>query len=303
MRVLVTGASGMIGSTAADALMARGDEVIGLTRDPEHARSTNPRVRWHRWEPASEQPPAAAFEEVDGVLNLIGESIDQRLTDSAKKRIMESRQTATRNLVAAISALDERPKVLVSQSAVGYYGDRGDEVVDEDSQPGTGFAAEVPVAWEAAAREAEGAGLRLVIVRTAPVLDRRGGLLKRLMLPFKLGLGGRIAGGDQYLPWIHIADEVGILLWALGDERVSGVVNATSPEQVTNREFTDALGNALHRPTIFPVPKLALSAVVGSELAETIAGGQQVVPRRTLELGYDFRYPDLDAALRAALDA
>ena len=301
MRVLVTGASGMIGSTVADALLARGDEVVGLTRNPDAARSANPRVRWHRWDPALERPAAEALEGVDGVLNLLGESIDQRLTDGAKKRIVESRETATRNLAAAIAAADQRPAVMVSQSAVGYYGDRDDEVVDESSEPGEGFAAEVPIAWEAAAREVEKAGVRLVVVRTAPVMDRRGGLLKRLMLPFKLGLGGPIAGGDQYLPWVHIDDEIGILLWALDNEKVSGVVNASAPEQVTNREFTKALGRVLHRPAVFPMPKLALSAVVGRELADTIAGGQRVVPRRTTELGYEFRYPRLEPALRAAL--
>jgi uncharacterized protein len=301
MRALVTGASGMIGSTVADALLARGDEVVGLTRNPDAARSANPGVRWHRWDPALERPPAEALEDVDGVLNLLGESIDQRLTDAAKKRIVESRETATRNLVAAIAAADQRPAVMVSQSAVGYYGDRDDEIVDESSEPGEGFAAEVPIAWEAAAREVEKTGVRLVVVRTAPVLDRRGGLLKRLMLPFKLGLGGPIAGGDQYLPWVHIDDEVGILLWALDDEKVSGVVNASAPEQVTNREFSKALGHALHRPAVFPLPKLALSAVVGRELADTIAGGQRVAPRRTTELGYEFRYPRLEPALRAAL--
>jgi uncharacterized protein len=301
MRALVTGASGMIGSTVADALLARGDEVVGLTRNPDAARSANPGVRWHRWDPALERPPAEALEDVDGVLNLLGESIDQRLTDAAKKRIVESRETATRNLVAAIAAADQRPAVMVSQSAVGYYGDRDDEIVDESSEPGEGFAAEVPIAWEAAAREVEKTGVRLVVVRTAPVLDRRGGLLKRLMLPFKLGLGGPIAGGDQYLPWVHIDDEVGILLWALDDEKVSGVVNASAPEQVTNREFSKVLGHALHRPAVFPLPKLALSAVVGRELADTIAGGQRVAPRRTTELGYEFRYPRLEPALRAAL--
>jgi uncharacterized protein len=301
MRALVTGASGMIGSTVADALLARGDEVVGLTRNPDAARSANPGVRWHRWDPALERPPAEALEDVDGVLNLLGESIDQRLTDAAKKRIVESRETATRNLVAAIAAADQRPAVMVSQSAVGYYGDRDDEIVDESSEPGEGFAAEVPIAWEAAAREVEKTGVRLVVVRTAPVLDRRGGLLKRLMLPFKLGLGGPIAGGDQYLPWVHIDDEVGILLWALDDEKVSGVVNASAPEQVTNREFSKALGHALHRPAVFPLPKLALSAVVGRELADTIAGGQLFAPRRTTELGYEFRYPRLEPALRAAL--
>jgi uncharacterized protein (TIGR01777 family) len=303
MRVLVTGASGMIGSTACDALMARGDEVVGLSRDPQKASATNRRVHWHRWDPAAEQPPAEAFDEVEGVLNLIGESIDQRLTDDAKRRIIESRETATQNLVKAIADLERKPRVLVSQSAVGYYGDRGEDVVDEDSEPGAGFASEVPRAWEAAARGTEGLGVRLVIVRSAPVLDRRGGLLKRLLLPFKLGLGGPIAGGDQYLPWIHIDDEIGILLWALDDERVSGVINASAPEQVTNREFSKALGRAVHRPAVFPLPKAALSLVVGSELAETIAGGQRVEPRRTKELGYRFKHPELEPAIRDALTA
>jgi uncharacterized protein len=301
MRVLVTGASGLIGSTSCDALLARGAEVVGLSRDPERAHGTNPTVRWHAWNPALERPPDEALEGVDGVLNLLGESIDQRLTDAAKRRILDSRVTATRNLVAAIAAAEPRPEVLVSQSAVGYYGDRGDAIVDESSEPGTGFAAEVPIAWERAAREVERADVRLVIVRTAPVLDRRAGLLKRLLLPFRLGLGGPIAGGDQYLPWIHIEDEVEILLWALDDERVRGVVNAAAPEQVTNREFSKALGRALGRPAVVPVPRLALSAVVGSELAGTIAGGARVVPRRTMDLGYEFRHPHLEEALRAAL--
>jgi uncharacterized protein len=301
MKVLVTGASGLIGSAACDALLARGDDVVGLSRNPERARDTNPRVSWHRWDPALERPPDEAFDGVDGVLNLLGESIDQRLTDDAKRRILESRETATRNLVQAIAAADPEPRVLVSQSAVGYYGDRGNAIVDESTEPGTGFAAEVPVRWEAAARDVEQAGVRLVVVRTAPVLDRRGGLLKRLLLPFRLGLGGPIAGGDQYLPWIHIDDEVGILLWALDNQQVSGVVNASAPEQVTNREFSKALGRVLRRPAVMPVPKLALSAVLGRELAETIAGGQRVAPRRTTDLGYEFRYPSLEPALRAAL--
>ena len=301
MKVLVTGASGLIGSSTADALLARGDEVVGLSRNPARARGSNPKLRWHAWDPALERPPAEALEGVDGVINLVGESLDQRWTDAAKQRIRESRQTATRNLVQAIAASDPYPRVLVSQSAVGYYGDRGDAVVDESAEPGSDFAAQVVVAWEAAAQEAETAGVRVATVRTAPVLDRREGLLKRLLLPFRLGLGGPIAGGDQYLPWIHLDDEVAILLWALDDDRVSGPINAAAPEQATNREFSKALGRVLNRPAVMPVPKLALSAIRGAELAETIAGGQRVVPRRTTDLGYEFRYPSLEPALRAAL--
>ena len=301
MRVLITGASGLIGSSVADALLARGDEVVGLSRNPDRARESNPRLRWHAWNPALERPPGEALDGVDGVINLVGESLDQRWTDAAKQRIRESRQTATRNLVQAIAAADPCPRVLVSQSAVGYYGDRGEAVVDESAEPGSDFAAQVVVAWEAAAKEAKTAGVRVAIVRTAPVLDRREGLLKRLLLPFRLGLGGPIAGGDQYLPWIHLDDEVAILLWALDDDRVSGAINAAAPEQVTNKEFAKALGRVLNRPAVMPVPKLALSAIRGGELAETIAGGQRVVPRRTTDLGYEFRYPELEPALRAAL--
>jgi uncharacterized protein (TIGR01777 family) len=301
MRVLVAGASGMIGSSVSDALLARGDEVVGLTRSPERARERSPTVRWHAWDPALERPPAEALEGVDGVINVVGESLNQRWTDDAKRRLRESRVTATHNLVQAIAAASPRPRVLVSQSAVGFYGDRGDAVVDESAPPGSDFAAQLCVDWEAAAHEIEEAGVRLVVLRTAPVLDKRGGLLKQLLLPFRLGLGGPIAGGDQYLPWIQIDDEVGILLWALDNEQVTGTINAASPEAVTNREFTKTLGRVLSRPAVLPVPKLALGAVFGGELAETVAGGQRVVPRRAEDLGYEFRYPTLEPALRAAV--
>ena len=302
MRVLVTGASGLIGSSVCDALLARGDEVVGLTRDTERARSTNPTLTWHAWNPTLERPPADALEGVDGVINLIGEAINQRWTDEAKRRIRDSRIQATRNLVQAISAAEPRPKVLISQSAVGYYGDRGDAIVDEDTPAGSGFDSEVCVDWEAEAREAERAGLRVVVTRSGLILDRRGGLLKQLLPPFKLGLGGPIAGGNQYMPWIHIDDEAGILLWALDDDRVSGTINATAPQPVTNRELSRTLGRVLGRPAIVPVPKLALSAILGGELADTASGGQRVIPRRAVDLGYVFRYRELEPALRAELD-
>jgi uncharacterized protein len=291
----------MIGTSVCDALLARGDVVVGLTRDPARSRSTNPTISWHAWNPALERPPAEAVAGAEGVINVVGESINQRWTEEAKQRIHDSRVQATRNLVQAISTSQPRPRVLVSQSAVGYYGDRGDAVVDEDTPAGSSFDARLCVEWEAAAREAEQAGLRVVTTRSAPILDKRGGLLKQLSLPFKLGLGGPIAGGDQYLPWIHIDDEVAILLWALDDERVSGAINAAAPEAVTNREFTSALGRALNRPAVIPAPKLALRLALGSELAETVSGGQRVIPRRARDLGFEFRHPELEPALRAAL--
>src|SRR3954449_9681126 len=255
MRVLITGATGLIGSALADALLARGDEVVGLTRDPEQARPKNPTVHWHAWQAATERPPPEALEGVDGVVNLIGEEINQRLTDQAKVRIRESRIAGTRNLLQGIDAMPSKPSVFVGQSAIGYYGDRGAQLLDEESQPGEGFTAEIPIDWETAEREAERFVPRVVILRTGLVLTKHGGLLKQLLLPFKLGVGGPIAGGEQFMSWIHIDDEVGLLLWALDNDRVAGAMNPTAPNPVTNREFSKALGRALNRPAFMPVPK------------------------------------------------
>src|SRR4029077_4118123 len=201
MRVLITGASGLIGSALADALLARGDEVVGLTRDPERARPKNPTVRWHAWQATTERPPPEALEGVDGVVNLIGEEINKRLTDQAKVRIRESRLTGTRNLIQGIEGAPGKPSVFIGQSAIGYYGDQGAKLLDEESQPGEGFAAEIPIDWERAEREAEGIVPRVVILRTGLVLTKHGGLVKQLLLPFKLGIGGPIAGGEQFMSW------------------------------------------------------------------------------------------------------
>ena len=301
MRVLVTGASGLIGSALCDALLARGDEVVGLTRDPTRARPKNPTVHWHPWRATTERPPPEALDGIDGIVNLIGEEINQRLTDHAKVRIRESRLLGARNLIQGIEASSTEPSVFVGQSAIGYYGDCGAQLLDEESPPGEGFAAEIPVDWEAAQREAEDAIDRVVILRTGLVLSKDGGLLKQLMTPFKLGVGGPIASGEQYMSWIGMEDLVGLILWALDVHSVSGVINATAPNPVTNREFSKALGRALHRPAVFPVPKLAVAALRGRELADVVAGGARVMPRRALDLGYQFRHPELDDALRVAL--
>ncbi|MBS1863183.1 MAG: TIGR01777 family oxidoreductase [Actinobacteria bacterium] len=298
MRVLVTGASGRIGKALCGELLARGEEVVGLTRDPGKAGAAQPRITWHAWEPALERPAAAAFEGVDGVVNLVGERIDQRWTDEAKKKIVDSRKVATHNLAGTIEGLTRKPRVLVSQSAVGYYGDRGDEELDESSEPGKGFDSQVCVEWEAAAHEVEAAGVRLAIVRTGQVMDTGGGILGALLLPFKLGLGGPLAGGDQWVPWIHLADEIGILVWALDNEKVDGVVNATSPNPVTNKEWSKALGRALHRPAVLPIPGLATEVKFGREFGKVAQSGQRVLPKRTEELGYAFKYPEIDGALR-----
>ncbi|MDX6608047.1 MAG: uncharacterized protein QOD14_2587 [Solirubrobacterales bacterium] len=291
----------MIGSALCDALLARGDEVVGLTRDPERARPQNPTVRWHAWQATTERPPPEAIEGVDGVVNLIGEEVNQRLTDQAKVRIRESRLVGTRNLLQGIEAAPDGPSVFIGQSAIGYYGDRGAQILDEESEPAEGFMAELPVDWEQAEREAERIVARVVIFRTGLVLTKDGGLLKQLLLPFKLGAGGPIAGGEQFMSWIHLDDEVGLFLWALDNVEVSGTINATSPDPVTNREFSKALGRALHRPAFMPVPKFAVAALRGGELADAVAGGARILPRRALDMGYEFRHPELDEALISAL--
>ena len=297
MKVLVTGASGFIGASLCDALLVRGDTVVGLTRDPGKARATNPNVTWHPWAPTLERPAAEAFEGVEAVVNLLGEKIDQRWTDEAKEKIIESRRTGTRNLIGTLAGLERKPRVLVNQSAIGYYGDRGETLVDEDAPPGEGFDADVVKEWESAAREAEALGIRLVIFRSGHVLDGGDGLLAELLTPFKLGVGGPLAGGSQYMSWIHIDDEVGLLLWALDNEQVSGTLNATAPNPVTNRVLSKAIGQALNRPAVMPVPGFVLDLKFGREFGAVLRGGQRVVPRRALDLGYPFRFTDVDAAL------
>jgi uncharacterized protein (TIGR01777 family) len=301
MRVLVTGASGLIGAAVSDALLARGDEVAGLSRDPQRARKTNPTLSWHAWDPVHGRPPEAAFEGVDAVVNLIGENINQRLTPTAKERIRDSRVRATKNLVDGMLGAPRTPPVLVSQSAVGYYGDHGEAIVDESTPPATDWVGRMVAEWEAEGLAAQRGDVRTTVLRSAPVLDPDGGLLKQLLPVFKLGLGGPLVGGSQYMPWIHRADEVGLILWALGDEEVSGPLNAVGPTPATNREFTKALGATVRRPTIMPVPRFALTAMRGEELTEQILGSIRVIPRRALDLGYPFRFGDVESALRDLL--
>jgi uncharacterized protein len=301
MRVLVTGASGMIGRRVCDALLARGDEVVGLSRDPESARRTNPAASWHGWQPATERPPDSALQGVDAVLNLIGENINQRLTPSAKERIRDSRVRATKNLVDAMLAADPTPRVLVSQCAVGRYGDRGEAIVDESTPSADNWTGRLCADWEAAALDAAGDRLRVTVLRSAPVLDPEGGLLKQLLLPFKLGVGGPLAGGAQYMPWIHRDDEVALFLWALDSAEVNGALNAGSPNPVTNREFSKALGRVLRRPAVAPVPRAALVAMRGEELTEQILGSLRVVPRRALDLGFSFGFAEIEPALHDLL--
>jgi|HubBroStandDraft_3_1064219.scaffolds.fasta_scaffold03454_4 uncharacterized protein (TIGR01777 family) len=316
MRVTITGATGLIGPRLVSALRARGDEVTVLSRDPDRARA---RLEPERpplepaeeapgallalhWDLTGEAPPDNALAERDAVVHLAGENVAQRWSEDAKRAIRETRVTGTRHLVQGLSALAEsaRPSVLVSSSAIGYYGAHGDEPIDEDAPAGSDFLAQTCSAWEAEASTAEQLGLRVARVRTGVVLDSEGGALGKMLVPFKLGVGGPVAGGSQYISWIHTDDLVGIVLAAIDSDRWQGAVNATAPEPQRNRDFSKALGRALKRPSLLPVPAAALRLIYG-EMAEIVTSGARVLPAKALVLGYDFRHPRLDSALRDAL--
>lgn len=298
-RFTVTGATGRIGSGLVRALLARGDGVTVLSRRPERARAVLPGVEAVAWEPSAGPAPAEALAGRDGVVHLAGEDLAQRWSPAAKRRILESRELGTRHLVDGLRACEPRPRVLASASGVGYYRDCGDEPQDEDSPAGDDFQAQVCVAWEREASAAEALDMAVARVRTGIALDREGGALARMLPFFRLGVGGPVAGGRQYLSWVHRDDVTGIYLAAL-DGAWSGPVNATAPQPVTNREFSWALGRALRRPALAPVPGLALRALYG-QMAELVLDGRYALPRRTRELGYEFTHPQLDEALRSTL--
>jgi hypothetical protein len=300
-RVAVAGATGTIGRALVAALLERGDVVVALTRDPARATDlgTAMLVAWP--EPKRSAPPPDALSGTDAVVNLLGEPIAQRWSEAAKAEIRDSRVLGTSSLVEAIGALpaQARPRAFVSQSATGYYGPRGDEILDERASAGSDFLAELVVEWEREATAAESV-VRVAVTRTGVVLAPRSGALAQMLLPFRLGLGGPVAGGKQYVSWIHIDDVVGGLLRCIDTEALRGPVNLTAPTPVTNREFGQALGRGLRRPAVLPVPKLGLKLAYG-EMSSVVTTGQRVVPERLIESGYEFRYPELDAALRDVL--
>jgi uncharacterized protein (TIGR01777 family) len=299
VNVLVTGSHGLIGSALIPRLRVDGSRVLRLVRgEPEGSDDV-------RWDPVAGTIAAAGLEGVDAVVHLAGAGIgDKKWTPERKQLILDSRIRATDLLARTLAALDRPPAVLISASAVGYYGDQGDAELTEQSPAGDDFAAQVCVAWEAATAPAADAGIRVVTIRTGIVLAAQGGVLKRLLLPFKLGLGGRIASGKQYMSWIALADHIDAVRHLLTTETVSGPVNLTAPNPATNAEFTSALGAAVHRPTLLPTPLLPLKALYGAELVEhLLVGGQRVLPRVLEANGFTFAYPDLDGALRAALAA
>jgi uncharacterized protein (TIGR01777 family) len=300
MNVTLTGATGLIGPRLVAALLARGDGVTVLSRDPARARAAlGDQVRAVRWDAQSEPAPVEALAGADGVIHLAGEPIAQRWSGGVKERIRASREVGTRQLVAGLRAASPRPSVLVSSSAIGYYGPHGDERLSEDAPPGGDFVSEVCVLWEREANGAEALAMRVVRVRTGVVLDAKGGALKTMLPFFKAGVGGPVAGGRQYLSWIAAEDLAGIYLAALDGEQWSGAVNATAPEPVTSKAFARALGRVLRRPAFLPVPGFAVHVLYG-QMAQIVTTGQRVVPARAQELGFSFRHAELDGALRAA---
>lgn len=294
MNITLTGATGFIGKRVTKALVQRGDRVTILTRKPRSG--DNPRyVVWD----ARSDPPAHALE-TDAVIHLAGESVAQRWTPEVKQRIRSSRIDATRALVRGITASRQKPRVLVSASAIGFYGPRGDDVLTEESPAGSGFLEDVSVQWEQEAQRAEQEAIRVVNPRIGIVLGPDGGALERMLAPFKMGVGGRLGSGQQWMSWVHIDDIVGLILFALDRNDVRGPLNATAPNPVRNVEFTKQLGNVLNRPTIFPVPVIALKLLFG-EMADVLIWSQRVLPRSAMQHGYSFRFPDLRPALQSAV--
>ncbi len=294
VRIAVTGATGLIGSALVAGLRSSGEDVVRISR---HATGSD-----IAWTPAEGKLDPHALDGVDAVVHLAGAGIaDHRWTDDYKRTIRDSRLDATSLLARTIAGMDKPPAVLLSGSAIGIYGARGDEVLDESSAPGDGFLAEVCVAWEAATAPAADAGVRVAHLRSGVVLSGEGGALKKQLPLFKFGLGGRMGSGEQWSSWISIDDEVGAIVHLLSSD-VSGAVNLTAPHPVTNAEFTDTLGTALHRPTMLPIPKFGPRLLLGAELAENLLfTGQRVVPNVLLADGYRFRHPDLADALQAAV--
>ncbi|HEX3035338.1 MAG TPA: TIGR01777 family oxidoreductase [Thermodesulfobacteriota bacterium] len=300
MKILITGSTGLIGSSLVSFLSTGGHSVTRLTHS-KSARSKLGETVAH-WNPKEKDVDISGLEGHDAVVHLAGENINGRWTGKKKKEIRNSRVNGTRFLAESLAKLNQPPKVLVCASAIGYYGNRGNEILTEESPPGKGFLAEVCKEWEKAAEPAVKKGIRVVHVRFGVVLSPKGGALGMMLLPFRAGFGGRIGSGDQYWSWIAIDDVIGAIYHAITNETVAGPVNTVSPLPVTNREFTETLGRVLNRPTLLPVPAFATRLALGSEMAdEMLLASVRAEPMRLLNTGYNFQYPGLEGALRHLL--
>jgi uncharacterized protein (TIGR01777 family) len=297
MRVLVSGSSGLVGSALVSLLTGGGHQVVRLVRAQPKDEASEV-----RWDPEAGDIDGAGLKGVDAAVHLAGESIAAgRWTAAKKGRILESRVKGTRLLAEALAGLEPVPRALVSASAVGYYGDRGEEELREESGSGSAFLSEVCRQWEAATEPAAAGGIRVVNLRFGIMLSAAGGALPRLLTPFRLGAGGTVGSGRQFMSWIALDDVVGVILHALITEALRGPVNAVAPQPVTNREFTKTLGRVLGRPTLFPLPAFAARLAFGEMADELLLASQRVEPARLLASGYSFRFPELEGALRHVL--
>ena len=298
MNITLTGASGFLGNRLIARLLQDGHTLHVLGR--KRSASLPVAVGFTEWDAVKEPAPKASLADADAVFHLAGEPVAQRWSDEVKRRIMDSRKLGTRNLVRGLADSARKPAVLVSASATGYYGDRGDETLVEDSDPGSGFLPEVCIEWEKQSLNAEVLGIRVATVRIGLVLGKEGGALAQMLPPFKLGLGGRLGSGRQWMPWIHVDDLIELFVFAMMRDGVAGAVNGVSPTPVRNADFTAALASALHRPAIFPVPRFALKVLFG-EMAEVVLGSQKVLPKAAEGAGFGFHYRDVQVALAALL--
>jgi uncharacterized protein len=297
MKVLLTGSSGLIGAALVSSLRAEGNTIARLVRS-----QTNLQPDDHYWNPDNGQLDSKELEGMDAVVHLAGETISERWTDRKKARIRNSRVQSTRLLSECLSWLKRPPRLMVSASAIGYYGDRANEVLREESAPGAGFLSVVCREWEAATEPAAQRGIRTVLLRTGVVLSSAGGALGQMLPPFRMGLGGKLGSGRQYMSWIAMDDFVGIVSHALSTPGLNGPVNAVAPNPVTNLEFTKALGRVLHRPTFFAMPAFVVRLVFGEMGQELLLGSAKVEPAKLGSSGYVFRYPEIEGALRHLLD-
>jgi uncharacterized protein (TIGR01777 family) len=301
MKVIVTGGTGLIGRALAANLAARGDSVVVTSRDPKRTRDLPARVEPAVWDAESGNGLAAVVEGADAVVHLVGEGIaDGRWTAERKRRIRESRTRSTRAVAEAFSAASATPRVLLQGSAVGFYGSRGDEELDEASPQGEGFLADVCSEWEEAGQAVEELGVRRALLRTGVVLTSEGGALPKMVLPFRLFAGGPVGSGRQWVPWIHLADQVGAIRFLLDDVDAKGAFNLVAPGSVTNRDLSKAIGRALGRPSLVPAPAFAMKLALG-EMAELLLGSQRVRPGALMAAGYEFRFPEVAAALHDLL--
>ena len=302
MKIVVAGGTGFLGRPLVEALATDGHDVVVLTRSAGPARFANARVATSQWKPdGTAGSLAAALGPVQAIVNLAGESIAEgRWTEARKQQLIESRLLSTRTLVKTMEAMSAAPDVFVSASAVGYYGPRGEEIVTEETPPGSDFLARLCVEWEAEAQKAA-ARTRVVSVRTGLVLAGDGGALGKMLLPFKLFVGGPMGSGKQFWPWIHRDDWVAMVKWLAASPAARGPFNATAPDPVTNAELSRALGRALHRPSLLPAPPFALRLALGEMADALLLSGQRAIPKRASEAGFTFRYAAIDEAMRAVI--